>query len=224
MKIDARAMGLWVLAPALIVLGLMAQAQTAMSIAQARAETSGSEVVLSGRVMSPSGAYASWSYDQGFLISDGTAGIYVSVAENPRLKVGERVRVSGTLASSYNLLVLSVSDAASIERISDGPILIPTGAVGEWTEGAILSVQGAISRPLENDLPYGYKLYVNDGSGELLVFLDATIDAPGIRWLRPGATVRVLGMSGQFDDHYELNPRDRKDLALVAPAPRTPVR
>ena len=219
MKIQSRAISLWILAPVLLVLSVMVQGQTAMSIAQARGEASGSAVIVSGRVMSPSGAYNSWSYDQGFLINDGTAGIYVSVSENPGLNVGDRVRVTGTLASSYNLLVLSVPDAASVERISDGPILIPTGGVGEWTEGAMVSVQGTISRPLENDLPYGYKLYVNDGSGELLVFLDATIDAPGIRWLRPGATIRVRGMSGQFDVHYELNPRRRKDLALIAPAP-----
>ncbi len=186
----------------------------AISIAEARSASPGTLVSVSGRVMSAPGAFASWSFDKGFLIQDQTAGIYVSVADDPGFELNDRVTVSGMLSSYYQLLIIA-ADSGSLARAPENRMRIPTGSIGEETEGSLVSVEGAITRAVVDDPPYGFKLYVDDGSGELLVFLSTLIDAPSIKWLRAGQSVRVTGMSGQFQDHYELNPRSRQDIQRV---------
>jgi len=67
-----------------------------------------------------------------------------------------------------------------------------------------------------DDQPYGWKLYVDDGSGQALVFIatDTAIDVS--RWQR-GQEIVVTGIGGQYGDHYELLPRMQSDLQLVSP-------
>lgn len=57
-----------------------------------------------------------------------------------------------------------------------------------------------------NDLPFGFIIIVNDGSGEVNVFVAAStgIDVSG---LSQGDAIEVTGFSGQFADHFEVDPR-----------------
>ena len=59
-----------------------------------------------------------------------------------------------------------------------------------------------------NDLPFGFIIFVNDGSGELHIFVCAStgIDVTG---LSPGQTIEVTGFSGQFADDFEVDPREQ---------------
>ncbi|UJW35732.1 hypothetical protein L3Q67_19215 [Saccharothrix sp. AJ9571] len=63
------------------------------------------------------------------------------------------------------------------------------------------------------DLPYGYKFFVDDGSGGLTIFVNTQtgIDLTG---LTAGRTVQVTGFSSQFDTHYEIDPRFQADVTL----------
>jgi RPA family protein len=86
--------------------------------------------------------------------------------------------------------------------------------VGEASEGQLVQVVGRITQAPENDLPYGYKLYVDDGSGAVVVFVnvETNIDAMA---LSAGAKVRVVGFSSQYKDHYEIDPRFPRDMRLA---------
>ena len=188
------------------------------SIAAARALAAGSQATVEGTVSTPSGAFASSFFDVGFGLQDHSAGIYVSVQTDPLLVPGDRVKVTGTLADSYGLLVLIPSASQPPYKFGHQhpPVAkrVRTGAVGESTEGLLLTVKAKVTAAPSSDLPYGYKFSVDDGSGELLVFVNvqAGIDLAPIT---VGQKLRVTGFSSQFEDHYEIDPRFAADVVLL---------
>ena len=126
--------------------------------------------------------------------------------------------MTGTLADSFGLLILLVDDEADVAACGRGGPLVArrlaTSAVGEASEGLLVTVKGTITRGPEDDLPYGYKFFVDDGSGELSIFvnLQTGID---VATLAPGQRVMVTGFSSQFDDHYEIDPRSAADVRVL---------
>ena len=68
--------------------------------------------------------------------------------------------------------------------------------------------------PTVNDLPFGFIIFINDGSGEVHSFVCAStgIDVSG---LSPGQTIEVTGFSGQFADSFEVDPRFQDDIKVI---------
>ena len=204
-----------------LILLLMAApvlAQTPITIAEARDLAVGSPVTVEGRVTVPSGLFSSAMFDEGFQIQDQTAGVYVSLATDLGLRLGQRVRVTGTTTEGFNLLMLS-TDAAGVTTLPFASTqIVATGHVNESTEGYLLTVEGAITQPLFSDLPYGYKVYIDDGSGEVQIFIHASLDfdPTTLAFLsQVGKTIRVTGSSAQFADEYEITPRFRRDIRFI---------
>ena len=191
-----------------------------VSIAKARTLPAGTVVTVAGTVTTPPGAFESSFFDQGFGLQDRSAGIYVSVAAAPDVAVRTRVRVTGTLRDSFGLLILVPTDPAGITARGRGPAVHPervrSGGVGESTEGRLVRVDARISQAPASDLPYGFKFFVDDGSGELTIFVNTQtgIDLSG---LGVGRKVRVTGFSSQFDTHYEIDPRFPSDITVKHP-------
>lgn len=188
-----------------------------ISIAEARSLPLGTVVTVDGSVTVPSGAFSSSTFDQGFAIQDHTGGIYVSVADNLGFAPRQQVRVTGELADSNGLLILiNVTD---IKAHGSGPKVQPlpvaTGAVGEATEGRLVRIRGTITQPIFNDLPFGFIIVIDDGSGAVNSFVCAStgIDVSG---LSQGQTIEVTGFSGQFADHFEVDPRFQDDIKVVS--------
>lgn len=190
----------------------------ALSIEAARALPLGTRVTLEGTVTTPSGAFASSFFDVGFGLQDRSAGIYVSIQTDLDLVPQDHVRVTGTLADSFGLLILLVDDADDVVACGRGPRIEPrrlgTAAVGESTEGLLVSVKGTITQAPASDLPYGYKFSVDDGSGELTIFVNVQTGID-VNTLALGQRVSVTGFSGQFDDHYEIDPRAPSDIRIL---------
>ncbi len=190
-----------------------------ISIAQARSLPLGTVVTIDGLVTVASGAFSSSTFDQGFAIQDNTGGIYVSVSVNHSLEPRQQVRVTGTLADNVQPGLLVVTDVTAIKVTGRGravrAVPVATGDVGESTEGTIVRITGTITQPIVNDLPFGFIVVVNDGSGEINVFVCAStgIDVSG---LSQGQTIEVTGFSGQFADHFEVDPRTQDDIRVVA--------
>jgi hypothetical protein len=185
-------------------------------VARARSLPLGTVVTVEGTATTPSGAFESSFFDKGFAVQDLTAGIYVSVPTDLGVRPGQRVRATGTLRESFGLRILVPADpAADVAVRGLGLPVLPrrlhTGSVGESTEGLLVTVTARVTRGPESDLPYGYKVYVDDGSGELTIFVNVQtgIDLTGIA---VGDLVTVVGFSSQFDDHYEIDPRSPSDV------------
>jgi hypothetical protein len=96
---------------------------------------------------------------------------------------------------------------------------VRTGEVGETTEGTIVRVTGRAVTPLVRDLPYGYKLWIDDGSGRLQLFVAASAGDLGLAKARVGSTVTATGFSGQYDAAYEVVPRSRTAVVVANGAP-----
>ena len=206
---------------ALMFLFTLATAHAAaptISIAEARSLPLGTVVTIDGVVTVPSGAFSSSTFDQGFAIQDRTGGIYVSTSDNLGFALRTQVRVTGTLADTVLPGLLVLVDVTETKPHGSGPKVQPlpvaTGGVGESTEGSIVKITGTISQPIVNDLPFGFIIVVNDGSGDINVFVCAStgIDVSG---LSQGQTIEVTGFSGQFADHFEVDPRIQDDIRVV---------
>jgi DNA/RNA endonuclease YhcR with UshA esterase domain len=186
-----------------------------ISIAAARALPLGSQVTVDGTVSTPSGAFASSFFDAGFGMQDDRAGIYVSLQTDLHLVPGDRVRVTGVLADSFGLLVLLPDDPGDVDhRGHERPPAarrVATGAVGESTEGLLVTVKANITRAPAADGGFGFKLFVDDGSGELQIFvnLQTGID---VATLALGEKIKVTGFSSQFDTDFEIDPRFPQDV------------
>jgi hypothetical protein len=186
-----------------------------VSIAQARTLPLGTVVTVDGVATTPSGAFESSFFDKGFGLQDRSAGIYVSVAVDLNITPRTQVRVTGTLRDSYGLLILVPADPAAVVVHGKGhkvhPRPLATGAVDESSEGRLVRVVATITQAPASDLPYGFKFFVDDGSGELTIFVNTqtNIDLTG---LAVGQTVSVTGFSSQFDTHYEIDPRFPADI------------
>ena len=189
-----------------------------VSIADARA-SGGNVVSMRGTVTVPAGAFASSTFDQGFGLQDETGGIYVTMSDNAGLIAGRHVRVTGTLGDDgYGLAVFQVAAAsdvrAAVPAPDPAPRTVTTGELGEATEGVLLDVSGTITRGPNNDMPYGYSVFIDDGSGETQVFIPASTGVNPFRipFLKTGNRIGVTGFGGQYQSQYEVLPRFRADI------------
>src|SRR5689334_4394647 len=215
--------------PALLVLAFLVTGVTTLasppatsdkviSIAEARALPLGTVVTIDGSVTVPSGAFSSSTFDQGFAIQDHTGGIYVSVPDNLGFGLRQQVRVTGELADTVLPGLLVLINVTDIKAHGSGPkvqaLPVATGAVGEATEGKLVRIRGTITQPIVNDLPFGFIIFINDGTGEVHSFVNAStgIDVSG---LSQGQTIEVTGFSGQFDTSYEVDPRFQDDIKVI---------
>ena len=189
-----------------------------ISLAKARALPLGTVVAVDGSVTTPSGAFESSFFDKGFGLQDRSAGIYVSLPQDLGVAPRRQARVIGRLADSFGLLILVPAGSSEVKLHGAGPKVMPkpvaTGDVGEATEGLLVTTVGTITQGPQSDLPFGFKLSIDDGTGELLIFVnvETNIDLSGFA---VGQRVSVTGFSGQFDGHYEILPRRPEDLFVL---------
>lgn len=210
----------------LVVLALAVAARAdaqVISIADARDETLGTVVTVEGAVTAPSGIFATSTFDQGFGIQDETAGIYVSTADNPILHLGDKVRVTGVLADDgFGQLVLRPASLADVDELAGkkrvAPEAVATGDIGEGTEGSLMKITGTVTQII-NDIPYGYKVFVDDGSGETQIFFAAStgVNPLAISFIQLGARITGVGFSTQFQAQYEILPRFPSDIRRANP-------
>ncbi|HET9226334.1 MAG TPA: DNA-binding protein [Thermoanaerobaculia bacterium] len=214
MTVRARYLGVMLVA----VMAARVDAQV-ISIAEARSLPAGTVVTVEGSVTVPSGRFASSTFDQGFALQDDTGGIYVSTAASSNLNYHRRVRVTGEVGDDgFGLMVLRPASLADVKKLPGAhaiePTPLATGDVSEATEGLLVRISGRLSRPIVNDLPFGYQVFVDDGSGETQIFVAAStgINPFNIPFLVKGDEITAVGYSGQFLGQYEVLPRHRGDI------------
>lgn len=188
-----------------------------VSLARARAAGAGASVVVDGVV-----SVAPGSFDGGFAIQDRTGGIWVLPPIDPvLLRVGQRVRIRGTLDNPNNQLAIQpaalqlfqVREPAPLDEAPE-PRAVRTGEVNEGQEGWLVRVRGRVVTQPENDAPWGWKVMVDDGTGAVMLFIDAETDVDPAGF-RLGDSVEIIGFAGQYDDHYEVVPRGQADVRVV---------
>lgn len=190
-----------------------AQESRVTAISRARDLGPGATVLVEGTVTVAPGVF-----DGGFAIQDHSAGIWVlAPADSVRLIVGQRVRVQGTLDEPNGQLAIMPAAIRPLgEADAPSPRDLRTGLLNESMEGWLVKIRGRVAAEAVNDEPWGWKVMVDDGTGPVLVFVDAETNVD-VRPLRAGDTVEVTGFAGQYDDHYEVVPRVQGDVRVLRP-------
>jgi len=194
-------------------------AEDAQSIRDARAEGNGAEVTVEGHVTVQPGAFVSALGDEGFAVQDASGGIYVKMDEKQSFGLGAKVRVTGTLDEQNKLGILKTV-AADVELLGGteeiAAKVVDTGAVDEAVEGQLVEVSGTVTQAFMDDSPYGYKLYIDDGSGEIQIFVhvSAGLDAAVLQAIVLDQSLTVVGLAAQYEDTYEVAPRQAADLTV----------
>jgi hypothetical protein len=155
--------------------------------------------------------------DDGFALQDASGGIYVINARTSPLKVGEHVRVEGSIVAPNNQKGI---DPSAITRMGLATAALPlaqlrTGEVGANSEGRLVAVRGKMTGEIIDDQPWGWKLYIDDGSGALLIFV-ASSTRIDLKHLRAGMQLKVTGFNGRYETHTEVLPRGPRDISLAA--------
>lgn len=196
---------------ATLVFGITAASAAGSSIQAAREAPEGTVVTVEGVVSAPSGAYS--PNDEGFPIQAGKYGLYIHDALGGDYEVGDTVTVTGTVGDSFGQVWGVYPDSITVTGAHPVHPAKPTatGDVNEDTEGTLVRVSGTLVDDVVDDAPYGWFFHIDDGSGELTVFVytGTGIDTSG---LEAGDEVTITGFSGQFLSHYELNPRFQSDI------------
>jgi len=174
------------------------------------------DVFVQGRVTVPSGVFFGATRDPGFAMHDGTRGVYVQTRTDLKLEFGDTVRVSGMTG---RLNGMETIEARDIEEIEEHEVQLPTGHVEISTEGSVVVVTGVITR-IVDDNQFGAKVFVDDGTGEVDVFLSSSTelhsDIPD--FVEVGRRIRVRGYVAyfpNFSSQPEIDPRTRKDLREI---------
>jgi len=196
------------------------------TIAAARALPIGKLAKIEGFVTVAPGTFTSSTADLGFALQDDTGGIYVNLYEYVELPLGTKVLLLGQVFESNGLKMLATNKSGVVNEMEISEVMpadVKTGDISESTEGKLVRVTGKISSPLVEDRDkdtgtlYGVKTYVDDGSGEVEVYvnlnnkneplLDKTL-------LVVDAMVEITGFSQQYNMTYEIAPRLPTDLVV----------
>ena len=125
------------------------------------------------------------------------------------------VILSATIAVAVCAAGCPAPQNAATASGADSAPQFETGNLGEAVVGTRVAVRGRITR-VQDDSPYGHKLWVDDGTGEAQVFIDASTDL--IRhtnaW-RVGDEVRVTGAVSKYQSLFELLPSVASDMVVL---------
>ncbi|UQA63554.1 DNA-binding protein [Polyangium aurulentum] len=190
-----------------------------MPIAEARALPAGTTAKIEGFVTVVPSTFESSTGEKGFALQDDTGGIYVSVPDGVIAGFGAKASITGKLAQMKEQTVL-MADPKTIEPGGETKEVTPedvkTGEVNESTEGRLVRVTGQVTQAVADDQPYGYKVFVDDGSGEVQVYVSIVASMPIIDTtaIMMGGMIEVTGLAGQYEETYEVMPRRPEDLVM----------
>lgn len=192
-----------------------------LTIQQARQQPNGAEVSVAGVVTVPSGLFRSANLDEGFAIQDETAGIYVTTPQKIAAELGQAIAVRGRLQDDgHGQRLLRLTHWQPVEQ--NTPTISPQVAslqqAGKQLDGKLVTVVGKIARPLQEDAPYGDRLWIQDDTGEMQVYIPKStqIHPEAMPQLSVGQWIRVTGLSSQYDDSDEVVPRSSADIGFLA--------
>lgn len=176
----------------------------AVAIADALAVKTQNYVTVGGVVTVPPGAVD----DRTFWMQDASGGIHVFVAQSagavPSISLNEDVTVRGRMVNAFGARELRIELPGAIQVFGAGvpvhPEAVKTGQADLSREGMLVQTRGWVVR-FE-----GREIYIDDGSGPVLVYLDADT---GIRWsrLHVGDPAMITGVVSRFRGDTEILPR-----------------
>ncbi|MCX7855073.1 MAG: OB-fold nucleic acid binding domain-containing protein [Anaerolineae bacterium] len=203
-----------------VVLLTVAPSARALSIGALAEEPLGATVTVEGAIVGAE------SFQNGFRLTldDGTGQVvlllwlrvYDELPDPVGLREGARVRVTGELEEYRGQREVVPARGADVVIIRPAEIP-PRREIASITRadlGATVTVEGTVTR--SEPFSQGYRVWVDDGSGEILVLLWGNIyeRVAGRERLSPGAQVQVTGIVEEYRGTLELVPPLPGDVSV----------
>jgi DNA/RNA endonuclease YhcR with UshA esterase domain len=192
------------------------------TIANSKKLPLGTAVTIEGTVTLASGTFRSSFSDYGFQVQDKSSGTYVSIKTDVHLAVGRKVRVSGKIAQTPLGFQMIETDERSVKVLAGTghtkPIVIATGKVDDTVRGRLIKITGTVTKPIDSDAPYGFRVTIDDGTGLLLAYVSTSSGVTADRFV-VGQVIQMVGIAGKFRQQPQIYPRSPGDVNAV-PKPR----
>lgn len=188
-------------------------------------DRAGEKVVVEGYVTAASNAAAKGnSFFDVIYVQDETAGLTVFGVSSTEVKLGQKVRLTGTVSSYLGDAQIALdNEEFDLEIIDENINLVdPTklstvDSMLEEKEGLLVEVAGTVTR-IE-----GQNIYVNDGSGESRVYTEGYIGSsinPGVadEWkdrVKVGDKVSAIGLASEDPEGHRLRVRDSAEIVIL---------
>lgn len=185
----------------------------------------GEEFTIEGIVTSQSEAVTPKnSFFEVVYIEDETGGICIFGVSKTPLRVGQKIRVTGTVDAYQGEFEIQVNDEDAQIQILDenpvdiSPVKLSTGnSMLTENGGKLIQVQGKIVRMDKSNL------YINDGTGESRIYVEGYIwdgkdEATKGAWdknIKVGDTVSAIGLGSMDPEGARLRVRNTGEIVLI---------
>jgi len=166
-------------------------------------------------------------------IQDETGGINIFPINSGEIKVGQKVRVAGSLDQYLGDLELRVisADVIDTEIHPIAPAIVTTKQGADYTAngGRLIQVQGQITKAVLENNVLSYVLLKDSSGADLRVFIDGYIGSstqlstPLETISQVGKTISAIGLVSYDTDGPRIRVRDRAEIKAVnTPTPSKP--
>ncbi len=205
-----------------VVVHTVAPPARVLPIGALEGEPPGSLVTVEGAIV------AADSFREGFrlTLSDGSGqvtlllwlSVYDEMAGAADLREGAWVQATGTLEEYEGQREVVPSRGDDVRITAPGTTDIPPRAVASLTPadvGTVVIVEGTVTRA--EPFSQGYRAWIDDGSGEILVLLWENVyrRVQGWEQLTPGARMRVVGVVEEYRGTLEVVPRLPGEVVIL---------
>jgi DNA/RNA endonuclease YhcR with UshA esterase domain len=192
----------------------------ALSIGALADQPLGATVTVEGTVI------AAESFQNGFRLTldDGTGQVvlllwlsaYDRLADPARLQTGVRVRATGELDEyrGQREVVPARGSDVIITQAAPAPAQRDIASITPADMGAVVAVEGTVTR--SEPFSQGYRVWIDDGSGEIMLLLWENIygRVAGRERLTAGARVRAIGVVEEYRGTLEIIPQLPGDITV----------
>jgi DNA/RNA endonuclease YhcR with UshA esterase domain len=198
------------------VAGIKIKSGIHVNLSQIREQDKGTVITTTGTVAVLPGVLGT----QYFYIVDESAGvqIFMSKKDFPNLLMGDLLQVTGQVSESYGETRVNVQSKSQIEVLGHGAAPLAQGvelaSIAESFEGALVQSTAQVT-----DVKTSY-LYIDDGTAEIKVYFKR---GSGITRddVKLGSTVKITGIVSAVQGGYQILPRSKDDLLLIASSTET---
>jgi DNA/RNA endonuclease YhcR with UshA esterase domain len=192
----------------------------ALSIGALADQPLGATVTVEGTVI------AAESFQNGFRLTldDGTGQVvlllwlsaYDRLADPARLQTGVRVRATGELDEyrGQREVVPARGSDVIITQAAPAPAQRDIASITPADMGAVVAVEGTVTR--SEPFSQGYRVWIDDGSGEIMLLLWENIygRVAGRERLTAGARVQAIGIVEEYRGTLEIIPQLPGDVTV----------
>jgi len=192
----------------------------ALSIGALADQPLGATVTVEGTVI------AAESFQNGFRLTldDGTGQVvlllwlsaYDRLADPARLQTGVRVRATGELDEyrGQREVVPARGSDVIITQAAPAPAQRDIASITPADMGTVVAVEGTVTR--SEPFSQGYRVWIDDGSGEIMLLLWENIygRVAGRERLTAGARVRAIGVVEEYRGTLEIIPQLPGDVTV----------